>query len=723
VARPIRIAILADARNALRGIGQTESALGKLGRGAGAALGGVAKIAAGAAAAIGTIGVAAGVGAFKLGGMASEAEQSFGAVQSVLGKSAKQFQRWTDANAAAYGITEQVANQAGATYAALGKNLGIAEEDLADFGIRGIQTAADMAAAFGGDTTEALDALGAGLRGEFDQLEQYGVKLSADLVARKAAAEGITDAAATELLIQEQLGGVIGQNAREHDTWAATTDRIKASIGDILTAAGKIVLPIMTLAAVLAEAIIPAGELESSFERLAGKVEKVTDGLKKTFDDAGGGVEGVKAVGAEIVENVLEWRELITDAVQDSAGGFIDGFAQALPSILSGVLGALVAIINGIAAVLPQILSAVADIALQIVDALVDLLPGLIDAILGLLPALLEAAVELFTAIIDGLILVVPLLLQSITDILPLLLETIVAMIPDLLRAGVDLLMALVNAVLLVLPDIIDAVLGILPEITAVLVEMIPELTAAAILLFLAIAVGLVRALPEIVKSIIDMWPDLVDAFLGAIPSLKQAGVYLIEGLVDGLAGEWATGANQWGEDRKQAVKNWMTNAWYWIWGAGSDIINGFLAGLQAAWGSVTSFISGIGPWIAAHKGPKAYDLGLLVKNGGWIMQGLRDGIEGEIPALQRTLGAVASVVAGTDMGQLGAGAATTLKSAAQRLALEATATPSSGAAGEAPVVISFERTGDSLLDAVVDELRKHIRVNGGDVQTVLGRA
>lgn len=722
MAGPIRIAILADARNALRGLNQTETAAGRLGRGVGRALGGVAKVAAGAAAAVGTIAVAAGAGALKLGGMASEAEQSFGAVEAVLGKSAKQFQRWTDANAAAYGITEQVANQAGATYAALGKNLGIAEQDLADFGIRGIQTAADMAAAFGGDTTEALEALGAGLRGEFDQLEQYGVKLTADLVKRKQEAEGITAAAATELLIQQQLGGVIGQNSREHDTWAATTDRIRAKMQEILTAAGKIVLPVMTLGAVLFEAIIPAEQLESSFERLAGKVEAVTDGLKETFDEAGGGIEGVKAVGAQIAEEILTWQATFTDAVEQSAGGILEGFAGALPGILSGILGALVAIVNGIVAVLPQVLSAVTDTVLLIVDALVDLLPGLVDAILALLPALLEAAVQLFTALVDGLILVVPLLLQSITDILPPLLETIVAMIPDLLRASVDLLMAIVNAVLLVLPDIIDAVLGILPEIIAVLVEMIPELTAAAILLFLAISVGLVRALPEILKSIADMLPDLTEAFLAAWPSLRDAGVYLIEGLVDGLGGEWATGAGQWGEERKQAIKNWFTNAWYWLWGAGSDILNGFLAGLQAAWSSVTSFVAGIGPWIAANKGPRSYDLALLVKNGGWIMQGLQHGIEAEIPSLKRTLGDVAAVVSGTNMGQLGAEAATSLKAAAQRLAVDATTTVDGGS-GNPPVVISFERTGDSLLDAVVDELRKHIRVNGGDVQTVLGRA
>ena len=44
------------------------------------------------------------------------------------------------------------------------------------------------------------------------------------------------------------------------------------------------------------------------------------------------------------------------------------------------------------------------------------------------------------------------------------------------------------------------------------------------------------------------------------------------------------------------------------------------------------------------------------------------------------------------------------------------------GGGGSSPIVISFAATGDPFLDAMIRELRKYIRVEGGDVQTVLGR-
>lgn len=151
---------------------------------------------------------------------------------------------------------------------------------------------------------------------------------------------------------------------------------------------------------------------------------------------------------------------------------------------------------------------------------------------------------------------------------------------------------------------------------------------------------------------------------------------------------------------------------------AGMSIISGFLSGLRAGFESVKSFVGGIGDWIAAHKGPRAYDLKLLVKNGGWIMRGLRTGIEGDLPALKRTLAGVAGVVSGTDMGALGAPGS----AAARRISLLSTPGPGPSAAGLPPIILSFAATGDPLLDAIIEALKKYIKINGGSPERVLGR-
>jgi phage-related protein len=56
-------------------------------------------------------------------------------------------------------------------------------------------------------------------------------------------------------------------------------------------------------------------------------------------------------------------------------------------------------------------------------------------------------------------------------------------------------------------------------------------------------------------------------------------------------------------------------------------------------------FVGGIGDWIASHKGPKAYDMALLIPAGGWIMGGLSKGLRAEIPELQRTMSDITDTI------------------------------------------------------------------------------
>ena len=74
--------------------------------------------------------------------------------------------------------------------------------------------------------------------------------------------------------------------------------------------------------------------------------------------------------------------------------------------------------------------------------------------------------------------------------------------------------------------------------------------------------------------------------------------------------------------------------------------MNGLIGGMKSAWEAGKSFVSGIGPWIKAHKGPITYDRKLLVPAGGAIMGGLNDGLSNGFTGVMSNVSSMAGNIA-----------------------------------------------------------------------------
>jgi tape measure domain-containing protein len=94
---------------------------------------------------------------------------------------------------------------------------------------------------------------------------------------------------------------------------------------------------------------------------------------------------------------------------------------------------------------------------------------------------------------------------------------------------------------------------------------------------------------------------------------------------------------------------------------AGKAVIQGLINGIQSMFGALGGALSGVGKFIADHKGPREVDLQLLVPAGRAIMEGLANGIaagtqEFVLPALTRTTQAIRGGVTATLPALLGGG-------------------------------------------------------------------
>ena len=231
---------------------------------------GISSKAAGIAAAASAV-VGAGVvaGMTKAVMAASELEQSTGAIDAVYKDNAQAMHDMASSAATNLGLTRDEFNQLGTVIGAQLKNGGTAMDELAPKAGELIGVGADLAAMFGGTTSDAVAALSSALKGERDPIERYGVSLNQAAIDAKAAELGFekvgsslsaeANQAATLALIMEQTADAHGAFGRESNTMAGQVERAKASFGNLVAELGTAFLPVVTEAVSFLNAnVIPA---------------------------------------------------------------------------------------------------------------------------------------------------------------------------------------------------------------------------------------------------------------------------------------------------------------------------------------------------------------------------------------------------------------------------------------------------------------------------------
>ncbi|HJX77268.1 peptidoglycan DD-metalloendopeptidase family protein [Glutamicibacter sp.] len=124
-------------------------------------------------------------------GMAGDAEQSIGAIDTVFKENAQTMHDWAATAAQTVGISGNEYRELGTLLGSQLKNMGTPMDEIADKTNGLIGMGADMASMFGGTTKEAIEAISSALKGEMDPIEKYGITLSAATLEAEALSKGI----------------------------------------------------------------------------------------------------------------------------------------------------------------------------------------------------------------------------------------------------------------------------------------------------------------------------------------------------------------------------------------------------------------------------------------------------------------------------------------------------------------------------------------------------
>ena len=148
-----------------------------------------------------------------------------------------------------YGLSQAQAAQASVFLGSVLKQYGFTTQESADQTERLVTLAQDLATTYGYDVQEALLAITALFRGEYDPIEKFGVAMKQSEVSARLAAEGLDElegpalanaqATARLTMLFERANDAVGAFARASDTLYASQQRLNAVMGNLQLAFGE----------------------------------------------------------------------------------------------------------------------------------------------------------------------------------------------------------------------------------------------------------------------------------------------------------------------------------------------------------------------------------------------------------------------------------------------------------------------------------------------------
>lgn len=188
---------------------------------------------------------------------ASDLQEGVTKSATIFGEEMKRVTAYVENQSNAYGQTRMQAYDAIGTYGNLFTAMKLGKSEAATYSIELTKLASDLASFNNTDVQSAIDALRSGMSGETEPLKKYGVALNSVTLSQKAMQMGIIKSAkewttaglddkmrVSYQLIMEQTKTAQGDFIRTGDGYANMSRKIEASIVNLKTSFGAVLLPV-----------------------------------------------------------------------------------------------------------------------------------------------------------------------------------------------------------------------------------------------------------------------------------------------------------------------------------------------------------------------------------------------------------------------------------------------------------------------------------------------
>lgn len=266
----------------------------------------------------------------------------------------------------------------------------------------------------------------------------------------------------------------------------------------------------------------------------------------------------------------------LVSAFSNAANVIVRNVTEIAPRLISGLTQAVTQLMPLIPPLLQQLLPVILEGATSLINGIVVILPQLMQMLTtSVIPQLLTSFVSIVNAITTAL----PQLIQSIVAYLPIL-------IPQLISGLVSMVVTLFSNFAQIIQPIITYLPAIITSIVSAILQNLPILIQGLI----ALCLGIANALPQIVTALVDKIPQIVamivTELLRSLPALIKGAIQLVIGIVSSLDKILAS--------LKQALPNAFIGIWNGIKNIFADVSPWFSKKFNEAKEKVASAFSDI---------------------------------------------------------------------------------------------------------------------------------
>ncbi len=294
---------------------------------------------------------------------AGDLNESTSKMKVIFGAASKDIIKFAENSASKLGMSKQAAYDAASTFATFGKAAGLAGQDLSKFSTDMVGLSADLASFYNTSPEDAIDAIGAALRGESEPIRRYGVLLDDATLKNRAMEMGIISstknaltpqqkALAAQAAILAQTGDAQGDFARTSDGLANSQRIMAAAIDNAKTQFGEALLPAMAKGVNIAAKVADAfGELPEPIRTTVAGLAGLTAVAATVGPGLAVAVKGVGALreGMETMQKTsLGGKFASAVSPIGNAGKSLLGVGSAATGLL-GPVGLAAAAITGVA--------------------------------------------------------------------------------------------------------------------------------------------------------------------------------------------------------------------------------------------------------------------------------------------------------------------------------------------------------------------------------------